>query len=60
MVGKRSVNTKTIIVSIFFIGIEIENGNFGNENNIDISKTSEMKVRYGKYTGNGRNLEYDR
>jgi hypothetical protein len=53
---KRSVNTKTITVFIFFIG----NGNSGNGNDIGISETSETKVRCGKYTGNGRNLKYDR
>jgi hypothetical protein len=57
---KRSVNTKTIIIFIFFIGNEIENGNSENGNDIGISKTSETKVRYGKYTGNDRNLKYDR
>jgi hypothetical protein len=57
---KRSVNTKTITVFIFFIGNKIENGNYGNGNDIGISETSETKVRYGKYTGNGRNLKYDR
>jgi hypothetical protein len=57
---KRSVNTKTITVFIFFIGNEIENGNSGNGNDIGISETSETKVRCGKYTGNGRNLKYDR
>jgi hypothetical protein len=50
---KRSVNTKTITVFIFFIGNEIENGNSGNENDIGISETSETKVWCGKYTGNG-------
>jgi hypothetical protein len=57
---KRSVNTKTITVFIFFIGNKIENGNSGNGNDIGISKTSETKVRCRKYTGNGRNLKYDR
>jgi hypothetical protein len=57
---KRSVNTKTITVFIFFIGNKIENGNSGNGNDIGISETSETKVRCGKYTGNGRNLKYDR
>jgi hypothetical protein len=57
---KRSVNTKTIIVFIFFIGNKIENGNSGNGNDIGISETSEMKVRCGKYTSNDRNLKYDR
>jgi hypothetical protein len=57
---KRSVNTKTITVFIFFIGNKIENGNSGNRNDIGISETSEMKVWCGKYTGNGRNLKYDR
>jgi NRPS condensation-like uncharacterized protein len=52
---KRSVNTKTIIVFIFFIGNKIENGNSENGNDIGISETSETKVRCGKYTGNGRN-----
>jgi hypothetical protein len=41
---KRSVNTKTIIVFIFFIGNEIENGNSRNGNDIGISETSETKV----------------
>jgi hypothetical protein len=49
-------NAKTIIVFIFFIGNKIENGNSGNGNDIGISETSETKVRCGKYTGNGRNL----
>jgi hypothetical protein len=49
---KRSVNTKTITVFIFFIG----NGNSENGNDIGISEKSETKVRCGKYTGNGRNL----
>jgi hypothetical protein len=53
---KPSVNTKTITVFIFFIGNKIENGNSGNGNGIGISETSETKVRCGKYTGNGRNL----
>jgi hypothetical protein len=57
---KRSVNTETITVFIFFIGNEIGNGNSGNGNNIGISETSESKVRCGKYIGNGRNLKYDR
>jgi hypothetical protein len=57
---KWSVNTKTITVFIFFIGNKIENGNSGNGNDIDISETSETKVRCGKYIGNGRNLKYDR
>jgi hypothetical protein len=57
---KRSVNTKTITVFIFFIGNKIENGNSRNGNDIGISETSEMKVRCGKYIGNGRNLKYDR
>jgi hypothetical protein len=57
---ERSVNTKTITVFIFFIGNKIENGNSGNGNDIGISETSEMKVWCGKYTGNGRNLKYDR
>jgi hypothetical protein len=56
---KRSVSTKTITVFIFFIGNKIENGNSGNGNDIGISKTSETKVRCGKYTSNGRNLKYD-
>jgi hypothetical protein len=33
---KRSVNTKTITVFIFFIGNKIENGNSGNGNDIGI------------------------
>ena len=53
---KRSVNTKTITVFIFFIGNKIGNDNSGNGNDIGISETSETKVRCGKYTGNGRNL----
>jgi hypothetical protein len=53
---KRSVNTKTITVFIFFIGNKIGNGNSGNGNDIGISERSETKVRYGIYTGNGRNL----
>jgi hypothetical protein len=57
---KRSVNTKTITVFIFFIGNKIENGNSGNGSNIGISETSETKVWCGKYVGNGRNLKYDR
>jgi hypothetical protein len=57
---KRSVNTKTITVFIFLIGNKIENGNSGNENDIGISETSKTKVWCGKYTGNGRNLKYDR
>jgi hypothetical protein len=57
---KWSVNTKTITVFIFFIGNKIKNGNSGNGNDIDISETSETKVRCGKYIGNGRNLKYDR
>jgi hypothetical protein len=57
---KRSENTKTITVSIFFIGNEIGNGNFGNENDIGISEISESKARYGKYIGTGRNLKYNR
>jgi hypothetical protein len=43
---KRSVNTKTIFIFIFFLGNEIENGNSGNENNIGNSETSETKVRH--------------
>jgi hypothetical protein len=43
---KRSVNTKTIFIFIFFLGNEIENGNSGNENDIGNSETSETKVRY--------------
>jgi hypothetical protein len=57
---KRSVNTKTVTVFIFFIGNEIGNGNSGNENDIGTSETSETKVRYRKYVGNGRNLKFDR
>jgi hypothetical protein len=41
---KRSVNAKTVSVSVSFIGNEIGNGNFGNGNNIGISKTSKMKL----------------
>jgi hypothetical protein len=54
---KRSVNTKTIFVFIFFLGNEIENGNSGNENDIGNSETSETKVRYENYTGYDRNLK---
>jgi hypothetical protein len=57
---KRSVNTKTITVFIFFIGNKIENGNSGNGNDIGISETSKTKVRCEKHTRNGRNLKYDR
>jgi hypothetical protein len=57
---KRSVKTKTITVFIFFIGNKIGNGNSGNGKDIGILKTSETKVWCGKYTGNGRNLKYDR
>jgi hypothetical protein len=57
---KWSVNTKTNTVFIFFIGNKIENGNSGNGNDIGIFETSETKVWCGKYTGNGRNLKYDR
>jgi hypothetical protein len=57
---KRSVNTKTITVFIFFIGNKIENDNSGNGNDIGISERSETKVWCGKYTGNDRNLKYDR
>jgi hypothetical protein len=57
---KRSVNTKTITDFIFFIENKIENGNSENGNDISISETSETKVRYEKYTGNGRNIKYDR
>jgi hypothetical protein len=57
---KLSENTKTVIVFIFFIGNEIGNGNFGNGNDIGISETSESKVRYEKYIGTGRNLNYNR
>jgi hypothetical protein len=48
------VNTKTISVFIFLI----ENGNFRNRNNINISETWKTKIHYGKYTSNGRNLKY--
>jgi hypothetical protein len=51
---KRSVNTKTITIFIFFIGNKIENGNSGNRNDVGISETSETKVWCGKYTGTGR------
>jgi hypothetical protein len=54
---KRSVNTKTIFVFIFFLGNEIENGNSRNENDIGNSETSETKVRYENYTGYDRNLK---
>jgi hypothetical protein len=54
---KRSVNTKIIFVFIFFLGNEIENGNFGNENDIGNSETSETKVRYENYTDYDRNLK---
>jgi hypothetical protein len=57
---KRSVNTKIVTVFIFFIGNEIGNGNSGNGNDIGTSETSETKVRYEKYAGNGRNLKFDR
>jgi hypothetical protein len=57
---KRSVNTKTITVFIFFIGNKIENVNSGHGNDIGISETSKTKVWCGKYTDNGRNLKYDR
>jgi hypothetical protein len=57
---KRSVNTKTVTVFIFFIRNEIGNGNSGNGNDIGTSETSETKVRYRKYVGNGRNLKFDR
>jgi hypothetical protein len=57
---KRSVNTKTIFVFIFFLGNEIENGNSENENDIGNSKTSETKVQYENYTGYDRNLKFDR
>jgi hypothetical protein len=40
---KRSVNTKTIFVFIFFLGNEIENGNSENENDVGNSETSETK-----------------
>jgi hypothetical protein len=56
---KRSKNTKTVTVFIFFIGNEIGNGNFGNENDIGISETSKSKVRYKKYIGTGPNLKYN-
>jgi hypothetical protein len=57
---KRSVNTKTITVLNFFIGNKIENGNSENRNDLGVSETSETKVQCGKYTCNGRHLEYDR
>jgi hypothetical protein len=57
---KRSINTKIVIVFIFFIANKIENGYFENGNDIDISETSETKVRYKKYIGNSRNLKFDR
>jgi hypothetical protein len=57
---KRSVNIKTITVFIFFIGNKIENDNSGNGNDIGLSETLKTKVWCGKYTGNGRNLKYDR
>jgi hypothetical protein len=57
---KPSVNTKIVTIFIFFIGNEIENGNSGNGNDIGTSETSETKVRYEKYAGNGRNLKFDR
>ena len=57
---KRSENTKTVTVFIFFIGNKIGNGNFGNGNDIGISETSKSKVRYEKYIGTGRNLKYNR
>jgi hypothetical protein len=57
---KRSVNTKTVSIFIFFIGNKIGIGNSGIGNDIGISETSKTKVRRGKYTGNGRNLKYHR
>jgi hypothetical protein len=45
---KRSENTKTVTVFIFFIGNEIENGNSENGNDIGISESSETEVRYKK------------
>jgi hypothetical protein len=56
-IGNTDVNTKTITFFIFFIGNEIENGNFGND--IGILKISKTKVRYEKYVGNDRNLKFD-
>jgi hypothetical protein len=56
---KRSVNTKTIFIFIFFLGNEIENGNSGNENDISNLETSETEVRYENYTGYDRNLKFD-
>jgi hypothetical protein len=41
---KRSVNTKTITVFIFFIGNKIENDYSGNGNDIGISKTKSKTV----------------
>jgi hypothetical protein len=43
--------------SYIFIGNEIENSS--SRNIFGILKTSETKVRYKKYTGNGRNLKYN-
>jgi hypothetical protein len=43
---KRSINTKTIFVFIFFLENEIKNGNSENENDIGNSEPSETKVRY--------------
>jgi hypothetical protein len=54
---KWSVHAKTVSVFILFIGNEIEKSN--SRNVIGILKTSETKVRYKKYTGNGRNLKYN-
>jgi hypothetical protein len=50
---KGPVNTKTITIFKYFIRNKIGNG-------VGISETSETKVWCGKYTGNGRNLKYDR
>jgi hypothetical protein len=41
---KRSVNTKTIFVFIFSLENEIENINYGNENDIGNLETLETKV----------------
>jgi hypothetical protein len=52
---KRSVNTKTMLVFIFVLENEIENGNYGNKNDIGNSKISETKVQYENYTVYDRN-----
>jgi hypothetical protein len=59
-VGNGRKTLKPLPFPYFFIGNEIGNGNFGNENDIGISETSKSKVRYGKYIGTGQNLKYNR